>query len=426
MSGRLRGSFQRLRQSWVGPGAAVGVWMVWAYLRSYPRGVAVAGGVLLKRYGLWSISRFAYSDVLLLYRVHHLANHAAPYIHTRIEYPVLTGLFMWSAAWFPGVQGYFLASSTGLLCCGLGTVWLLHRVTPWAAWAFALNPLLLFYSLLNWDLLGIFLMVAAWTAWRSNRHLWSGILFAMGVWAKLFPVVLLIYCAIDSWRRREELGTAAVVKLLSAAAVATVVINLPFAVANLKGWDDFFSLNATRRGGDGLLFEFHIVSHWTSGAADALIAGIVLAGMLALARYVVRNGGAEFAAGAAFAWWMLFNKVFSPQYMLWVLIYAIVAGWSSLMVALISAAGLADFSSSFIVLYLSKTHSRAYRWWLENAFYQERAFRLAAIATALVVSVWGVLGGQVGRARPIAQQVTTVPSPGPGQTAPIGTGRSPE
>ena len=61
---------------------------------------------------------------------------------------------------------------------------------------------------------------------------------------------------------------------------------------------------------------------------------------------------------------MLFNKVFSPQYMLWVLVYAIIAGWSSLMVGLISAAGLADFSSSFIVLYLSKTNSHAYGWWI--------------------------------------------------------------
>jgi uncharacterized membrane protein len=388
MSHRLISSFRRLSHSFVVPCAALVGWMVWAYIRTYPQGRAVSGGVLLKRYGLWSITRFAYSDVLLLYRVHHLAKHAAPYVHQTIEYPVLTGLFMWTAAWFHGVQGYFLASSIGLACCGVGTVWLLHRVSPWAAWAFALNPMLLFYSLLNWDLFGILLMVAAWTTWRANRHVAAGILFAMAVWAKLFPGVLFIYCAIDSWRRRKELGTIGVVKLLSAAAVTTLVINVPFAVMNLKGWSEFFKLNVTRRGGDGLLFELRIVSHWTGRAADLLIFAIVLVGMLALAGYVARNGGAEFAAGAAFAWWMLFNKVFSPQYMLWVLIFAIIAGWSSLMVALISAAGLADFSSSFTTLYLSKTHSHAYGWWMYQVFYQERAFRLSAIAIALGASVW--------------------------------------
>jgi hypothetical protein len=372
--------------------------------------------VLLKRYGLWSITRFAYSDVLLLYRVHHLVNHAAPYVHTRIEYPVLTGLFMWVAAWFPGVQGYFLASSVGLLGCGIGTVFLLHRVRPWAAWAFALNPMLLVYSLLNWDLFGIFLMVAAWTAWKGNRHALSGTLFAMAVWAKLFPAVLFGYCVIDSWRRRKELGISGVVRMLVSALLTSLVLNLPFAILNFKGWSDFFTLNATRHGGDGILFELRIASHWSSGAADLAIAAIVGVGVVALAGYVARNGGVEFAAGAAFAWWMLFNKVFSPQYMLWVLIYAIIAGWSSLMVALISAAGLADFSSSFIVLYLSKEHSRAYGWFLYRAFYQERGFRLAAIGIALVVSIWEA---GVKRARPGEPPGTTAQNLAPTEPVPV-------
>jgi len=419
MSDRLNGLFRRLTGSWVAPGVVLAAWMVWAYLRSYPRGAAVKGGVLLRYYRLWSIKRFSYSDVLLLYRVHHLANHAAPYVHTTIEYPVLTGLFMWTAAWFHGVQGYFLASSVGLGLCGLGTVYLLHRATPWAAWAFALNPLLLVYSLLNWDLFGIFLMVAAWTAWRADRHIAAGVMFAMAVWAKLFPGVLFIYCAIDSWRRRRELGTSGVVRLLSAAAVTTLVINLPFALVNLKGWSEFFKLNVTRRGGDGVLFELRIVSHWSHGAANALIAGIVICGMLALAGYVARNGGAEFAAAAAFAWWMLFNKVFSPQYMLWVLAYAILAGWSSLMVGLISAAGLADFSSSFTTLYLSKTNSHAYGWWMYRVFYQERGFRLSAIAIALVVSLWDVLVTKKARSNPSDAAASL--SPTTARPSPVGT-----
>jgi uncharacterized membrane protein len=213
----------------------------------------------------------------------------------------------------------------------------------------------------------------------------------MAIWAKLFPAVLFIYCVIDSWRRRKELGVAGVVRMLASATAASLLINLPFAILNFKGWSHFFTLNESRRGGDGVLFLFRLVSHWRHGAADVLIAAIVLAGMLVLAGYVARYGGPEFAAGAAFAWWMLFNKVFSPQYMLWVLIYAIIAGWSSLMVALISAAGLADFSSSFITLYLSKTHSHALGWWMYRVFYQERAFRLASIAIALAASVLGTV-----------------------------------
>ena len=37
MSDRLNGLFRRLTGSWVAPGVVLAAWMVWAYLRSYPR-----------------------------------------------------------------------------------------------------------------------------------------------------------------------------------------------------------------------------------------------------------------------------------------------------------------------------------------------------------------------------------------------------
>ena len=256
MSDRPNGLFRRLTGSWVAPGVVLAAWMVWAYLRSYPRGAAVKGGVLLRYYGLWSIKRFSYSDVLLLYRVHHLANHAAPYVHTTIEYPVLTGLFMWTAAWFHGVQGYFLASSVGLgLCCGLArsicctgpTVGRLGvRPQPAAARLLPsqLGPVRHISHGGRLDRLAV-----------PTATLPPGIMFAMAVWAKLFPV-----CSSSIARSTRGEGGASrdvrgVVRLLSAAAVTTLVINLPFALVNFKGWSRLFQPQRDRRGGDGVLFE---------------------------------------------------------------------------------------------------------------------------------------------------------------------------
>lgn len=389
-SRRTFGTAQRRgRYAWLAPAAAVTGWMTWAYLRTYPRPPVLSGSTLLHTYGPWGYGRLAYSDVLSLYHTHHLANHAIPYVHVGIEYPTLTGLFMWSAAWVPGVRGYFLISAMALLGCAIATTWCLYDAAPRAAWAFALNPLLLVYSLLNWDLLAISLMVGGWTAWRRQRYLVSGVLFSLGIFAKFFPVVLFAYCALGLLRRRADPDARRSAGIFLAAAIVTaVVVNAPFAIANLKVWSGFFRFNAARPAGDGLLNALHVDSHWSVGSADALAAAIVLAGFVAMAVHVWRRGDVEHAAAIAFAWWMLFNKVFSPQYMLWVLVYAIVAEWSVLMISILSATGLADYVNSMMALHLSESPSHTFTWYSRSVFPWFRDSRIAAIACGVAVAVW--------------------------------------
>lgn len=98
---------------WV-PAVAVTGWLLWAYFHLRPAAAVTSSAHPGATYGAWSWGHLAYSDVISLYYAFHLGNRALPYVHTRVEYPVLTGIFMWLAAWAPGVQGYFLASGLGL------------------------------------------------------------------------------------------------------------------------------------------------------------------------------------------------------------------------------------------------------------------------------------------------------------------------
>lgn len=393
------GYFTRVMAPWrrgdyVVPMAVAGAWMVLAYIRLRPTPAMTAGPRLLASYGRTAWGRLAYSDVLSLYHVHHLADHATPYVHTVVEYPVVTGLFMWLAAWAPGVQGYFLVSAIGLTICALGCVHLLYRQSPRAALAFAVSPLLLVYGMLNWDLLGIALMLLGWTAFRAHRYTWAGVLLSLAVFAKLFPVVLLFYCLVSLLGDQRERAGAAT--LAAAAAGTAVVLNVPFLLANFHGWSDFFRFNASRSGGGGLLYEFHIATNWPISRVDAVTGVLVGAVLVALVPRVRAGRSPAAAAALGFAAFMLLNKVFSPQYMLWVFSFGVLAAWPMWTLAVVSVAGLVDYVDAMIALHLSSERSAAFAWYFRKVFPLNKMLRLGSIAVAAVASLWAGRRGASG------------------------------
>jgi hypothetical protein len=374
------------------PFLAVIGWVLWAYLRLRPPVSVTATAPPLKNYGPWAYSHLAYSDLLTLFRNHHLANHALPYVHVAIEYPVLTGFYMWSAAWVPGIQGYFLASCLGLMACALGSFHLLYRWSPRHAGIFAFSPLLLVYSVLNWDMLAILLMLGGWALYRNRSYAWAGVLLSLGVCAKFFPIMALVYCVVALAGDRTEDGRRSAVRMASYAIATGLVVNVPFAIARFGVWSNFFRFNANRRGSGGVFYALHLDSSWPTAAIDALSAVVVLIVMVVLGRRVLRGASPAFAAAAAFATLMLVNKVFSPQYMLWVLVFALVAEWPVWTLAVITMAGLVDFANAMTTLHLVSIHSPAFGWYFHWIFPLDRLVVLAAIFCGLTASVWQASG----------------------------------
>ena len=366
---------------WI-PAAAVTGWFLWAYFHLRPAGSVDSAAHPFAAYGPWSYGHLAYSDVISLYYAFHLGNHALPYVHTRVEYPVLTGIFMWLAAWAPGVQGYFLASGLGLLACALGTLYFLHRIDWRFAWSFALCPLLLVYGLLNWDLLAIFFMVAGWAQFRARRYAWAGVLLSLGVWAKFFPIILLFYCVISLLRDPRHRVHAR--KMVLWSGMAALIVNAPFAVTNVGNWDHFFVFNARRGGGGGILYELHLASALPIPAVDLLSGFLVVLAVALLVPRVLRGGSPVAAAATTFAVLLLVNKVYSPQYMLWLFVFGVIAEWPTWSLVLMSVAGLVDYADVMMTLYLSHTHSPAFSWYFKTIYPWNRALKNATVALGLM------------------------------------------
>ena len=355
------------------------VFCAYAYLRP-PSGI---GGH--HAYRTWAYAHLAYSDIAALYLSHSLSNHALPYIQTPIEYPVLTGVFMWMAAFFGGFQGYFLASAIGMAICAASISGLLGTMSRRAAWLFSASPLLLVYSLLNWDLLAIFFMVAGIYFFRRRSYLASGVLFSLGTSAKLFPVLALLFFGLELYHQRQRTGgQVGLSRFLSGAIVAGVLVNLPFVLLNFRGWFYFFSFNYFRSGGGGILGSIRALKHLPVLQVDFVVAALLIGGLLWVGRQQLRGLGPEQATAAAMAAFMILNKTYSPQYVLWISTLGLIAQWPDWIFVALSVMGISDYASAFTTMHLEQSRSRQLAWYVSVVGQKFLYVRLGTIACGLL------------------------------------------
>ncbi len=371
-------------------GAAAPVLLVTAQLvLSYlhllaPAAIVTAAGNLKATFQGPLFHRLIYSDLYTEYYIHNLFRPRVPYVHKAIEYPVLTGLYMWlAAALTHGVREYFLVSSIGLWICTAGSVLVLWSWSHRAAWLLSVCPLVFVYALLNWDIFAIFLMLLGWRQYRRGRYGSAGAWLAAGTFAKLYPAFLLVFVLVELARRsRDGDGTVtrqAVVKFVGWAAAVSLVINVPFMVLNFANWSLFFGFNADRSEQDGLLFWLRLLNHLSTRAAAVVLVVVVVAFVAVGVVAVWRGAEVCRVTAMVFAGFLLVQKVYSPQYTLWLFVFALLAEWQVWTLVLLTAGGLYDYINSVVILDLTASHSPAFQWYYERVFPLGRAARLCAI-----------------------------------------------
>lgn len=246
--------------------------------------------------------------------------------------------------------------------------------------------------MLNWDLLAISFMLLAWHLWRRQRWELAGVVFAFGVFSKWFPIVVLVYCLVATWSR-ERKGTArrAATRMGVAALVTGFVINVPFMVANLRGWADFFTFNAQRASNSGVFYEIALLGKVAVPAVsyvDLIEGGVVCAIGVVLANQV-RVGAMtpELAASIGFAAFLIINKDFSPQYVLWLLVLALISNWPAWTLAILAVVGVVDYANAIISLGMGDVSLKAYRWYRSTVDPIEGLLRDACISLTAVVAL---------------------------------------
>ena len=285
-------------------------------------------------------THFCYSDVVPLWSDERLDVGAVPYRDTAVEYPVLTGGFMWLTADLTrGVHGivsswseliaFVVLTSFLLGLCALvvtATTALTHRHRPYDAAIFALSPLLIFHAFSNWDLLAMAFTSGALWAWSKEKPVLAGALIGLGIAAKLYPLFLLVAIGILAIRTRRY---ADPVWATMSAGFAWCAANVPIAIAYHDGWWKFYQFSEDRATERSTIWAMARTltngsvsdgdaPYWVpsgTAVALALIAGLVLVTVVGLAAPVrPRLAQLVFLSVLAF---LLTTKVWSPQYSLW-------------------------------------------------------------------------------------------------------------
>ena len=323
-------------------------------------------------------SKMCYSDVPYLYTARGFAEHRWPYAsdpaygasvarYPAMEYPVVISYFAWAASeitalipsgpaqeiraqtevgglWgLPGmakeVNTYFLVTALMLFCCGLGAVFFLAGASPrrpWDAMGLALSPVLLVSGLVNWDLVAVLFTAGALWAWARGRPLLAGVMVGLGFATKLYPLFLLGAFLVDAVRRRRLDSFAF---CAAAGAGAWALVNVPALLGNEATWKVFWTFNSDRGADLGSLWlvldqrGLHSSAHTLNilGGLAFLLAcgGILVLGLAAERRPQVAQ--IAFLVVAAF---LIVNKVYSPQYVLWLLPLAVLARprWRDLLI----------------------------------------------------------------------------------------------
>jgi uncharacterized membrane protein len=273
-----------------------------------------------------------------------------------MEYPVLTGLYQYASmalaktytamsklAPLPVIAEvvvFFDVAAFGLALAWLATVWATAGLSGrriWDAALVAASPLLIFQIFTNFDALATGFAMAGLLSWARRKPVLAGVLIGLGAAAKLYPLLFLgpmLVLAI----RTGRLGALA--RTAGAAAVTWLLVNLPILVTHPRGWSEFFRFNGRR--GDDMDSVYNVIKSFTGWRGfdptlgfwepppvlNAVVAVLFVACCAAITYIALtapqrpRVAQLLFLVVAAF---LLTNKVWSPQFSLWLVPLAVLA-----------------------------------------------------------------------------------------------------
>jgi hypothetical protein len=322
---------------------------------------------LVTRGGL--LDHHRYGDVALYgHYAHEMTSGHWPYRDFFDEYPPLAQPLFFVVRLLPGP--FATSFKWTMALCGAAALMLLVfalrapllRVAV-AAGVVAISPLIVGPVFLNtYDLFPALLTIAAVVAFLQGRERTTYVFLALAVAAKVFPLVLLPLVLIESWERGG--GRDAVRRAVGWFGGVLVLVHLPFAVLGPGGlrfsyWVQLRrGLEVESLGGGVLLVLDRLGLHPVTlrdrapGSRDAVgtlpdavavVSSLVVVAAVLYVAWVYLRGRRDrlLACAAAVTAFVAFNKVLSPQYLVW-------------LVPLVPAAGLVVSGVLVVVLALTR------------------------------------------------------------------------
>ena len=248
-----------------------------------------------------------------------------------VEYPALTGLIMWLISFF--VQpaqfawvDYFRITAGFHVVLFAATAYYIKQLAgrKWAI-VFVISPAVLYSLNRNWDIWAIVAMIWAIYLFEKGKLRQSAIVLAVSVATKLFPIVLLFPIFFYFMRQKK------VREFIEYSAItmgAWFLINLPFMLINFRGWSYFYEFSYKRGIGSASIFDVTAQAGFGIPTWSILFyaLNLIIFGGLGLyfwksAKIVPLTEGAYLTMFS----FILFNKQYSMQYVIWLAALAVIA-----------------------------------------------------------------------------------------------------
>jgi hypothetical protein len=291
-----------------------------------------------------------------LYETRSIDRDHAPFFDRDLEYPALVGLMMYAAGYpFDGsLRPSFLLNALVLASLAAVTTWLLWRRYGNHAkrWAFA--PPLLIEGLINWDLLAVAPATIGLLQWEVGSALWAGVLVGIGAGAKLVPVLYVPILAASCvparvWRRARD--------LLVGAAIGVGAFAIPVYALAPDALDHFLTFHGARNPTWGTIWFYLLrdpaMNPWVprqhlAEIGTLITAALVIGSLVVLTAQAARARLSPVVACAlATIAFIVANKVYSPQYDLWLVPFLVMLPVRTKLVVHFYASSLLVFLLSF-------------------------------------------------------------------------------
>ena len=273
-----------------------------------------------------------YSDIPALYGERELDKDQWSYASKTdaVEYPVITGTVMWILAKaIPSgddeVLNYYRLNAIFLAALFIFLAIIVYRIRPEFAYLSVIAPAAVASLYINWDLWAIASMMLSIYWFDRKKYHHSAVAIGISISTKFLPVFLLIPIVLILWRRNEikELLRYCLISLTTFA-----VINLPVFLTTPDGWLRFYQLNFDRGQDWGSLW-YGLSSLGVNLGNTNFFAILTLFVVILLVSLLIFSTKETLTlADVSFillALVMIASKVYSPQYVLWLVPLAVIA-----------------------------------------------------------------------------------------------------
>lgn len=319
------------------------------------QGKAGDNGVSLDWSGNRHLASACYNDIVPLFGGRGLDKPGFPYAFswqegdlTRyMEYPVLGGMFQWVCALIsralyplvklipgntiPDVGFYFMVTALLMSIAWVLTIRMVVELTGNRVWdtvLVAASPLIIVHAFTNWDLVSICFGIAALWAVKRRHMWWAGILIGLGTSFKLWPLYLLGAFFILALRSKRF---APFFKMVAGAVLSWIAVNAPIMYLYPEAWGEFLRMNTDRSAEWTTIYA--TFTRITGIPIDVPTLNIMSFGGFALSCVAILILGLKSTRTPRVAQlvtliligFLMFNKVYSPQYSLWLIVPVVLA-----------------------------------------------------------------------------------------------------